>query len=43
MVKKGVYLLSLSEFEGPYPKDMGYKENDLDYTKPAITDKKLQF
>jgi hypothetical protein len=32
-----------SEFVGPHPKDMGYKGYDLDYTKPDITDKKLQF
>lgn len=32
-----------SEFVGPHPKDMGYKGYDLDYTKPDITDKKLEF
>ena len=33
----------LSEFVGPHPKDMGYTGYDLDYTKPDITDTKLQF
>jgi len=33
----------LSAFVGPHPKDMGYKEYDLEFTKPDITDKKLKF
>lgn len=33
----------LSEFVGPHPKDMGYKGSDLEYTKPDISDKKLEF
>lgn len=33
----------LSEFVGPHPKELGYNEHDLEFTKPDITDKKLRY